>query len=124
MSKDAITITLPLPPRELSPNARVHWAAKAKRTKAMRERANMEARAAQGRRTRRWERATVRATFYHKDRRRRDRDNLLASCKAVFDGLADAGVIVDDAGLTHLPVECEVDKASPRLVITVAEQEQ
>lgn len=125
MSKDAITITLPLPPKELSPNARVHWAGKARKVKYYRGRAWAESLAVQGRRTRKWKRATVQATFYHRDKRRRDKDNLLASLKSAFDGIADADVVENDAGLTHLPVECEVDKSNPRVVITVAaEQEQ
>lgn len=41
--------------------------------------------------------------------RRRDRDNLLASLKAAFDGIADAGLVENDAGLTHLPVHIVID---------------
>lgn len=67
----------------------------------------------------RLESATVQATFYHKDKRRRDGDNLLAMLKPVWDGMVDAGVFVDDSGLTHLPVVKLVDKDNPRVEITV-----
>jgi Holliday junction resolvase RusA-like endonuclease len=66
-----------------------------------------------------WESASVQATFYFRDKRRRDRDNLLASLKAYFDGLADSGLIANDSGLTHLPVKVELDKVNPRVVLTV-----
>jgi Holliday junction resolvase RusA-like endonuclease len=65
------------------------------------------------------ERAIVSCRFYFKDRRRRDADNLLASLKAVFDGLKDAGVIDDDAGFIHLPIEMDHDPKSPRVVIEI-----
>jgi len=111
-----MTITLPLPPRELSPNWRGHWAQKAKAVKKYRQLAWAVAMSE----TRcNWPTANAQATFYFRDRRRRDRDNLLASLKSAFDGLTDAGVIDDDSGLTHLPVIVEYDKANPRVEITV-----
>jgi crossover junction endodeoxyribonuclease RusA len=123
--KDALVIELPLPPRELSPNWRGHWARKSKATKALRAEAmwragNAMARATNGR-CHKWESATVLLQFYFKDKRRRDRDNLLASCKAIFDGLADAGVVENDAAFGYLPVLTDVDKANPRLVVTIKE---
>src|SRR5688500_13394048 len=89
---DAITITLPLPERDLSPNSRCHWARKARATKASRALAYAVAfvamdRARLGRP--RWERAEAQAVFFRPDRRRVDADNLAASCKAYFDGIAD-----------------------------------
>lgn len=45
-----------------------------------------------------WERAHLDIVFQAADRRRRDLDNLIASCKAYIDGLVGAnGVVVDDA---------------------------
>jgi crossover junction endodeoxyribonuclease RusA len=119
---DTLTIELPLPPKELSPNARVHWARKADRVKWYRGRAWAEALAAQGRNVRGWKRATVQLTFYRKTRGRIDTDNALASCKALFDGLTDAGVIEDDCGLTHLPVKIDKDKDNPRVVVELTAQ--
>ena len=110
---------LPLPPKELSPNARVHWAAKAKATKRYRIMSWAEA-AEQDGGIARWKHATAQATFFFKVNRRRDRDNLLASLKPAFDGFVDAGVLADDAGLIHLPVEIDVDRENPRVEIAVA----
>ena len=59
------------------------------------------------------------ARFFFKTRRRRDRDNLLASLKAAFDGLADAGLVADDSGLIHMPVEQYIDRADPRVELVV-----
>jgi len=61
----------------------------------------------------------VTARFFFKTRRRRDRDNLLASLKAAFDGLADAGLVADDSGLIHMPVEQYIDRADPRVELVV-----
>ena len=89
-----ITVRLPWPPKELSPNARVHWAKKAKAAKQYRELA--------------WAQTlltdapcnwigcyNVHLTFHPPDRRRRDLDNMLASIKPGIDGMADA-IQVDD----------------------------
>lgn len=115
-----LRITLAPPHRCLSPNARCHFMAKANAVKAYRFDAGIKARAFIGRaKCPAWKRATAQATFYVKVNRRRDADNALASLKPVFDGLRDAGVIDDDSGLVHLPVEFVVDKRRPRVEVTV-----
>lgn len=103
-----VTIHLPLPPAALKPNARVHWRTKAKATKAYRETARWAAHAPH---PLAWKAAEIQAHFHFKQDRRRDRDNLLASLKAAFDGLVDAGLLADDSGVTHLPTTYE--KAEP-----------
>ena len=123
---NTLTITLPLPPKHLSPNARPHWRAKAKATKAYRITAGLTAAGIlTGQHDPRpmWKSATVQVRAFYRDARRRDKDNILASLKAAFDGLKDAGLIEDDSGLTHLPMVLAVDKARPRveLVVTRAE---
>jgi len=121
---DSLTITLRLPSPPLSPNWRGHWATKAKDVRLYRELANVMARQALGRQDPpRWKAATVQATFFFPDRRRRDKDNLLASLKAAFDGLADAGVVENDAGFTHLPVGVTVDGSKSRVVLTIGAPE-
>lgn len=118
-----ITITLPLPHKNLSPNARCHWAAKAKAAKMARydaKRATLRAIALldlDGLPL--WKSATVQATFYKRTSHVTDSDNALASLKNAFDGLADAGLIANDRGLTHLPVKFAVDKNDPRVELTV-----
>lgn len=116
-----ILVTLPLPPKELSPNARVHWARKARAAKEYRLMAEIYTRGVIGHKDPpRWERATVQATFYLRRRRNLDGDNALAWMKAGIDGLADAGVVANDSGFTHLPVRVEIDRDRPRVELLVS----
>lgn len=91
-------ITLPhLPYRQLSQNARLHWAVKRKWTVSARNEACIEAMSVLSRG--KWEmptKATIYYEFTVKDNRRRDVENLIAACKAHVDGIVDAGVITDD----------------------------
>jgi Holliday junction resolvase RusA-like endonuclease len=119
-----LTVTIPLPPRELSPNytvgSRGARLGKAAKIRKYRQAAYLAGLAAINRRAApKWVAATARATFYVRDRRRRDADNALASLKAAFDGLKDAGIVADDSGITHLPVVFVLDKQHPRVEITV-----
>lgn len=114
-----IGFILPLPCRILSPNARVCWQSKARSVKQYRGFAFCLAQ----RYPSRWKAASAEATFYFRDRRRRDQDNLLASLKSAFDGIAAAGVIEDDAGLTHLPCKIEFDRDHPRVEIVLRRTE-
>lgn len=65
--------------------------------------------------------AKVEITFYHKTRRFMDRDNILASLKAVFDGFSDAGLWIDDRECMFMPVDRDKDANNPRVEITVSE---
>lgn len=116
-------ITLPLPPKELSPNARVHWRAKASKVKSYREAAKIEAMVAAHEtgmdKPFSWVR--IKATFYHTQNRGRDADNALASLKSAFDGLADAGIVTNDRKITHEPVEFRVDREDPRVELEIFE---
>lgn len=119
----SITITLPLPPAVLSPNSRAHWSAVSRAKSIQRHAAKIKARARMASRQKPWLTATVaiRATFA--DNRQRDRDNILASLKAAFDGTEDAGLIANDSGYTYLPVEITPkDPANPRIEITFTKQ--
>jgi Holliday junction resolvase RusA-like endonuclease len=120
----SITITLPLPAKELSPNASVHWAVKAKVKKQARLSAWSKTKAAMGRHTPpRWEKAMSQCVFYYKTAGRHDPDNSLASCKTYFDGITDAGLLADDSGLSHYPVVLKKDKDNPRVEITIRKVE-
>jgi len=119
---ESVTITLPLPPKSLSPNARVHWAVKAKAVKAYRRIAACRTGIALGLLRPYWTHATTQVTFYHARKARRDPDNLLASLKPIFDGLVDAGLLADDEYLTHLPVVKLIDSDNPRVVLTITRQ--
>jgi crossover junction endodeoxyribonuclease RusA len=90
------TFTLPyLPHPACSPNSRAHWRTVAAAKKAMRTDVHLMAR-------NEWHRPPLArceavVTFHVTDPgRRRDADNALASLKAAWDGLVDAGVLVDD----------------------------
>jgi len=67
----------------------------------------------------RWEKAMASLTFYFKTNGRRDADNMLASCKAYFDGITDGGLLADDSGLGHYPVVMLKDKDNPRVEIKI-----
>lgn len=125
-AKGTLQIVLPLPPKALHPNtARVHWAARAKATAKCRGEACFLTRDAIARQigyaTLPWKAATIQATFYFRDKRRRDKSNLNAWLKAAQDGIAEAGVVANDEAFTPLPPIVEVDKASPRVVVTIEE---
>lgn len=123
--RETYTITLPLPHKHLSPNARPHWRAKAMAVKVYRSLTGLTATGiltGQANLRPMWKAATVQGRAFFKDARRRDKDNILASLKAAFDGLKDAGLIEDDSGLTHLPMEVLVDKKNPRIELVVTKQ--
>jgi len=93
-----IAITLPWPSRDLQPNARVHWARKARAVKKARSDAAWCAKAAGI-----WPRdpdiptsIKVTAVFSPPSNRRADLDNMFAAIKAYCDGIADA-IGVDDS---------------------------
>lgn len=88
-----LSIDLPWPSKLLSPNARPHWAAKARAAKKARQEASLLA-GSIGRLTAK--RLKVVMVFSPPDRRRRDADNLIGSTKAARDGIADA-IGVDDS---------------------------
>ena len=121
MSFEALTFQLPLPDRRLSPNARNHWALKARMVKAARGAARLEAvRVLDGRTPPRWGKAKFRpAVFLAPKNRQPDPDNLLASLKSYIDGLADAGIVANDRDLwPERPTFSRVEKF-PRIEITI-----
>jgi len=116
---NAITFQLPLPPKECSPNWRGHWAVKAKAVKAYRTLTAAVALTESDGDRPRWKRAMSQLRFFFRDQRARDADNLLASMKAAFDGLTDAGILADDAGLGHWPVQIAVVEGEPHVSVTI-----
>lgn len=91
-------LELPWPPKELSPNARVHWAKKTRITKAYRTTCAIVgfAHSLRAAITNPVDDIPLHMDFYPIDKRRRDLDNLIASMKAAQDGLADS-MSIDDA---------------------------
>jgi Holliday junction resolvase RusA-like endonuclease len=122
-----IRIILPLPDRRLSPNnkpgtrgGRMAMSAAAKKARKAAKIVAMAA-ARESRHVLPWTRARATAVFYWRDARRRDILNADASLKAYFDGIVDAGVIVDDHSgvLSHGETEFRIDKEEPRVEILI-----
>ena len=118
-TKEQVTIILPLPPRVLSPNCMVgsfrgrmmHAAATKKQRRTARESAEDAIRGEH------WTRASMKAIFYHKTKRRRDVLNSLASLKGAIDGIVDAGLLPDDNAncLRSEGAEFAIDTEWPRV---------
>ena len=101
-------ILLPWPTSDLSPNARGHWAIKARAKKAYRTLCAWQAKS-QGATRMDAERLHLKITFVPPNRRARDLDNMLASCKSGLDGLCDV-LGVDDSKWS-----IEISKAEDRI---------
>lgn len=86
---------LPWPPKELSPNQRLHWSQVARAKKAYREACHITARE-QGAQKLKAERIHVAFTFCPPNRARRDLDGCISRMKSGIDGLADV-LGVDDS---------------------------
>jgi len=68
-----------------------------------------------------WKLASVAATFYFATKRRRDTDNYTAMLKPAYDGLVDAGLLVDD-DYEHLKREEPkflMDRKFPRVELVI-----
>ena len=89
------SVTLPFPPKELSPNARVHWAVKRKHTKACREEAFILAKKAGLSASGGCGVIDLSIEFYPPSNRSYDLDNLLSRSKGMLDGIADAMQVND-----------------------------
>lgn len=112
---------IPAPTEWLNANQRLHWAAKAKRTRIWRQAACAHAKSHHlptfG------NRVHVTITITKPTRRRYDVHNLLPTAKAVIDGLVDYGLIPDDDN-AHLigPDLRAADETGPAAItITITE---
>lgn len=113
-------VALPWPDRALHPNARTHWAKRAKLAKEQRGLAKVRAYVAGWHRVE-WPegRLHVWIDAYPPDRRRRDADGLLSSLKSALDGIADAMGVDDRRFVPHPYVKDEVRKPGEvRILIT------
>ncbi|WP_165856754.1 endodeoxyribonuclease RusA [Marinobacter sp. JSM 1782161] len=113
------TIDLPYPPRQLSPNARLHWAPKSRKAKQYRRQCwaltlnaiqdgdwnlfALRKLAAEG------HLVHLMIDVFPPDRRGRDDDNIIASFKSGRDGIADA-LNIDDK---HFRIHPVVHRESP-----------
>lgn len=90
-----LELTMPWPAKELSPNARVHWAKLAKVKRATRHAWAWTAKQQGAVRVDHAHGLRIAMTFHAPTRRAYDVDNALSRCKAGLDGLADV-LGVDD----------------------------
>ena len=114
-----IVIELPLPPPELSPNSRVHPLQRAHNARRVRCITCYVVRGVlveRGLDRPRWRRAHVQYTWRSLRGPLPDPDNVIARCKAVLDGLVDAGLIADDR---EVSVTARVERGKPCLIVTV-----
>lgn len=81
----------------LSANDKMHWAARSRLTKQLRQWGYLLGREGEGVARLGLTHARVEVEFAYPDRRRRDRSNLAPTVKALMDGLIDAGLLPDDA---------------------------
>ena len=103
-----LEVTLPWMPKALNPNQRGHWSVKSKAAKAYRRACHLLTLEA-GLRGVDWEGDIhVWIDYFPPDRRHRDQDNMIASCKALFDGLADALRVNDKRFRLHPYVKDEI----------------
>jgi crossover junction endodeoxyribonuclease RusA len=116
-----LRLVLPLPPKVLSPNARCHWGVKSRAVKAYRWAARIVAMSEWDSTSDPLPEADIVCVFHFKDKRRRDRDNLLASMKSAFDGIADAGIVADDSSFRH-EVQIGEPSADPHVEIIISER--
>ena len=127
-----LTITAALPDPLLLPNGakRGAWYAKAKSrlSGVARQQAHdgalqamMDAKLTQPR----WIRASIRVTFYVKDKRgtKADQDGRISQCKWTLDGIAAAGAVANDRGFVWMspPIVHRIDPALPRIEVEIEE---
>ena len=119
-----LKIYLELPPSELSPNKRSHWAKKARRVKEYRKHAKEAALAScydQGVEEK-FVTPVVQISYYNARNIKPDADNILASLKSAFDGFTDAEIWDDDRFCFYFPVRRYCDRERPRVEITITEK--
>lgn len=111
-----MTLTLPIPPIELSPNGKCHWGKKAKLAKKAKAAAILTTlqKLNGGPRP-----CPVAYTLhYYWPLRRRDDDNAIASAKWYLDGICHA-LGIDDAHIRFRHLLHSADRHKPRLEITL-----
>lgn len=112
-----MSIVLTWPPRELHPNARKHFHAKATAAKAYRVSATYAA-MAEGPQINADGPLMLSIDFFPPDKRRRDSDGMLSSIKAGLDGIADA-YRIDDYNFNPITIRrCEPVKGG-RVIVRI-----
>ncbi len=113
-----ITITLPIPHKSLSSNARAHWAELQRHRGKARRDAMLAAYAAGGSKLW-WLAADAAVVWYSRTSHKIDPNNMDHWLKAYYDGIADAGVVQNDRGIHPVSHEQRKDAVNPRVEITL-----
>lgn len=122
-----LIITLPLPPRTLNENVHVaHWSMRARAVKSYKTAAyyaTMDAinRNPEFRQALPLDRVELIPAIFFRSPNRRDSDNWNPALKAARDGIAKAGVVVNDETVTTMPPELKIDKNNPRVELVIQE---
>ena len=128
---ERFTITIGLPHKCLSPNARAHWGLISVEKKRLREAVYNTIKLIHPKVAElRWQAATIEYDFYHETNRVRDDDNYIAMMKAGRDALGrpvstgrkvvpGLGIVPDDSCITQGKVRHHIDKDNPRVEITL-----
>jgi hypothetical protein len=122
---ESLTFQLPIPAKELRTRNTVGSIGgrivKARFTKAARVAAKLEAvRVLEGRFAPKWPKVAAKVVLFHLGAKTMDPDNFIASLKAYFDGICDAGVVLNDRGLWPERPRFERVDRMPRVEITIS----
>lgn len=128
VTPESVTIVLPLPPAVLSPNSKVaSWGGRFLQAAATRKQRCLARVAVESEciETAPWPKVVLKATFFWKQKRRRDPNNAMGALKAAEDGIVDAGLVVDDdyEHMMRLPPVFELDSKNPRVILTITRYE-
>lgn len=113
-----VRIELPWPDKRLSPNARPNRYELGRVKSGARTTGRIMAKVAKPPRFAPDSALRVTTTFFPPDRRARDEDNLKASMKAAYDGIAD-GIGVDDKWFKHQPIVIGEPVKGGRVVVEI-----
>lgn len=114
---DITLLRLPWNKPPLTMNGREHWSKRAQITRQIRTASRYLCNGLGA-----VEAVQVTLTYYPKDRRVRDADNLIATYKPVCDGIVDAGIVPDDDPahmVKVMPVIAAADSLDPRMVVAI-----
>ena len=109
-----------LPDPALNPNKRLHYM-ELYRAKDAAKQAAAALVLAQGKPPRPYQKAHITITWVAKDKRRRDVDNLFASCKAYLDGLVAVGLLADDDAM-HVSYTLRYERGTRDNTIIIVEE--
>ena len=113
-----IVLVLPYPPRELNPNSRVHFHKKAPIIRKAKQDAFYAAYPHRGTFSNS-DRLRAVVMVYAKTKAHYDTDNMLANCKAYYDGIFEGLGINDTLIDDNRCIRCANDKNNPRVEITI-----